>query len=89
MIEDMKYELMSKKLNAVIPDEVWDDIDVIAKGEMRTKSQMAAILLAEAITARRAIATDRSEAPVTEVSASEPDRPASYQSQAGQNKQGS
>lgn len=49
MIEDMKYELMSKKLNAVIPDETWEALGEIASSEMRTKSQMAAILLAEAI----------------------------------------
>jgi len=36
---------MSKKLNAVIPDETWEDLEEIATAEMRTKSQMAAILL--------------------------------------------
>jgi hypothetical protein len=41
--------LGSKKLNAVIPDETWEALDEIASREMRTKSQMAAILLAEAI----------------------------------------
>ena len=40
---------MSKKLNAVIPDETWEALDEIANREMRTKSQMAAILLGEAI----------------------------------------
>lgn len=45
----MDYELMSKKLNAVIPDETWEALEEIASREMRTKSQMAAILLAEAI----------------------------------------
>ena len=45
----MEYELMSKKLNAVIPDETWEALDEIASREMRTKSQMAAILLGEAI----------------------------------------
>lgn len=45
----MEYELMSKKLNAVIPDETWEALDEIANREMRTKSQMAAILLGEAI----------------------------------------
>jgi len=52
---------MSKKLNAIVPDEVWGDIDVIAKGEMRTKSQMTAILLSEAIAARRASKAHSSE----------------------------
>jgi len=41
--------LSSKKLNAVIPDETWEALDEIASREMRTKSQMAAILLGEAI----------------------------------------
>ncbi len=45
----MEYELMSKKLNAVIPDETWEALDEIANREMRTKSQMTAILLGEAI----------------------------------------
>jgi hypothetical protein len=44
---------MSKKLNAVVPDQTWDDLEEIAKQEMRTKSQMAAILLAEAIASRK------------------------------------
>ncbi len=45
----MSYELMSKRLNAVIPDETWDALEKIAGRELRTKSQMAAILLGEAI----------------------------------------
>ena len=45
----MSYELMSKRLNAVIPDETWDALEKIAGLELRTKSQMAAILLGEAI----------------------------------------
>ena len=40
---------MSKKLNAVIPDETWEALEEIATKEMRTKSQMAAILLGEGI----------------------------------------
>lgn len=54
---------MSKKLNAVIPDETWEELEQIAKGEMRTKSQMAAILLAEAIAARRDPPSDRTPPP--------------------------
>jgi hypothetical protein len=40
---------MSRKLNAIIPDETWEALDKIASREMRTKSQMTAILLGEAI----------------------------------------
>lgn len=44
---------MSKKLNAVIRDEVMEELDKIAASEQRTRSQMADILLGEAIKARR------------------------------------
>lgn len=50
----MNNEEMSKKLNAIIPDETWEALEEIAKREIRTKSQMAAILLGEAIAARKA-----------------------------------
>lgn len=40
---------MSKKLNAIIPDETWDALEEIAAAEKRTKSQMAAFLLADGI----------------------------------------
>ncbi len=42
---------MSRKLNAVIPDETWEALEKIAERELRTKSQMAAMLLGEAIAA--------------------------------------
>ncbi|MBW4458343.1 MAG: hypothetical protein KME55_40340 [Nostoc indistinguendum CM1-VF10] len=51
--EQTSSDLMSKKLNAIIPDETWEALEQIANEEMRTKSQMAAILLGEAIAARR------------------------------------
>jgi predicted transcriptional regulator len=43
---------MSKKLNAVIRDEVMEELDKIAESEQRTRSQMADILLGEAIANR-------------------------------------
>lgn len=43
------YELMTKRLNAIIPDETWEALEKVASREMRTKSQMTAILLGEAI----------------------------------------
>lgn len=52
---------MSKKLNAVIPDEVSAELERIAKEENRTKSQMAGILLGEAITARNAAKAKKEE----------------------------
>jgi CopG-like RHH_1 or ribbon-helix-helix domain, RHH_5 len=50
---DRTCPIMSKKLNAVVPDDTWNDLEELAEQEMRTKSQMAAILLAEAIAARK------------------------------------
>jgi hypothetical protein len=44
-----KYEVMSKRLNAIVPDETWDALERVAERELRTKSQMTAILLGEAI----------------------------------------
>jgi hypothetical protein len=64
--------LSSKKLNAVIPHETWDALEKIAGRELRTKSQMAAILLGEAIAdywRRNPPAPDQSEA---EPAAAEP-----------------
>lgn len=49
-----RFGVANKKLNAIIPDETWEALEEIAKQEMRTKSQMAAILLGEAIAARKA-----------------------------------
>lgn len=63
---------MSKRLNAVIPDETWDALEKIAGLELRTKSQMAAILLGEAIAEywkRNPPAPDKSEPEPTEPAA--------------------
>ena len=43
---------MSKRLNAIVRDEVLDELDRIAKEENRTRSQMADILLGEAVANR-------------------------------------
>lgn len=40
---------MSRKLNAVIPDETWEALDKIAAREKRTRSYMAATLIGEAV----------------------------------------
>jgi hypothetical protein len=42
---------MSQRLNAIIPDEVNDDLIKISQQENRTKSQMTGILLAKGIDA--------------------------------------
>jgi predicted transcriptional regulator len=51
--EPIYFLSMSKKLNAIIPDETWQALEEIAKKEQRTKSQMAAILLGEALANRQ------------------------------------
>lgn len=43
---------MSQRLNAIIPDQVFEKLLGLSEQEKRTKSQMAAILIEEAITAR-------------------------------------
>jgi hypothetical protein len=50
--------MMSQRLNAILPDPVFEDLVSIAESEKRTKSQMAAILIEEAITARRTRETE-------------------------------
>lgn len=44
--------LMSQRLNAILPDNVYTDLLSLAEEEKRTKSQMAAILIEEALQAR-------------------------------------
>lgn len=43
---------MSQRLNAILPDGVFDKLLSLSEQEKRTKSQMAAILIEEAIIAR-------------------------------------
>ena len=43
---------MSKRLNAIVRDDVMTELDRIAESENRTRSQMADILLGEAIASR-------------------------------------
>jgi hypothetical protein len=44
---------MSQRLNAILPDLVFEDLIKLADSEKRTKSQMAAILIEEAIANRK------------------------------------
>jgi predicted transcriptional regulator len=46
--------LMSQRLNAILPDDVYEELLGLAESEKRTKSQMAAILIEEAIATRKA-----------------------------------
>ena len=44
---------MSQRLNAIVPDETYQQLLQLAEIEKRTKSQMAAILIEEAISSRK------------------------------------
>lgn len=45
---------MSQRLNAILPDDVYEELLRFAESEKRTKSQMAALLIEEAIATRKA-----------------------------------
>ncbi len=48
----MTNELMSKRVSVVLPDDVGEILEDMAKEERRSHSQMGAILIEEAIAAR-------------------------------------
>ncbi len=48
----MTDELMSKRVSVVLPDDVGEILEDMAKEERRSHSQMGAILIEEAIAAR-------------------------------------
>lgn len=48
----MTDELMSKRVSVVLPDDVGEILEGMAKEERRSHSQMGAILIEEAIAAR-------------------------------------
>ena len=50
----MTDELMSKRVSVVLPDDVGEILEEMAKEERRSHSQMGAILIEEAIAARKA-----------------------------------
>lgn len=52
---------MSQRLNAILPDDVFEKLLRLSEQEKRTKSQMAAILIEEAITARERDAKKQAE----------------------------
>ncbi len=49
----MTDELMSKRVSVVLPDDVGEILEEMAKEERRSHSQMGAILIEEAIAARK------------------------------------
>ncbi|KAB8316123.1 hypothetical protein SD81_028490 [Tolypothrix campylonemoides VB511288] len=51
----------SQRLNAILPDNVYEELLMLAETEKRTKSQMAALLIEEAIATRKA---QENEAPL-------------------------
>lgn len=50
----MTDELMSKRVSVVLPDDLGEILEEMAKEERRSHSQMGAILIEEAIAARKA-----------------------------------
>jgi len=50
----MTEEIMSKRVSIVLPDDVGEIFEEMAKEERRSHSQMGAILLEEAVQARQA-----------------------------------
>lgn len=50
----MINELMSKRVSVVLPNDVGEILEEMAKEERRSHSQMGAILIEEAIAARNA-----------------------------------
>lgn len=49
----MTEETMSKRVSVVLPDDVGEILEQMAKDERRSHSQMGAILIEEAIRARQ------------------------------------
>ena len=56
----MTNELMSKRISVVLPDDVGEVLEQMAKDERRSHSQMGAILIEEAVAARQS-KTDQEE----------------------------
>ncbi len=46
-------EIMSKRISVVLPDDIGEAVEQMASGEMRSLSQMGAILIMEAVKARQ------------------------------------
>lgn len=46
-------EIMSKRISVVLPDDIGEAVEQMAEGEMRSLSQMGAILITEAVKARQ------------------------------------
>ena len=45
---------MSKRISVVLPDDIGEIVETMAEGEMRSLSQMGAILIMEAVKVRTA-----------------------------------
>lgn len=45
-------EIMSKRISVVLPDDIGEAVEKMAQEEMRSLSQMGAILIMEAVKAR-------------------------------------
>lgn len=48
-----QFKIMSKRISVVLPDDIGDTVEKMAETEMRSLSQMGAILIMEAVKARK------------------------------------
>lgn len=46
-------EIMSKRISVVLPDDIGEAVEKMAESEMRSLSQMGAILISEAVKSRQ------------------------------------
>jgi hypothetical protein len=46
-------EIMSKRISVVLPDDIGEAVEKMAESEMRSLSQMGAILITEAVKSRQ------------------------------------
>jgi metal-responsive CopG/Arc/MetJ family transcriptional regulator len=63
MTLENKVVLMSKRISVVLPDEIGEIVEKMAQKEMRSLSQMGAILIAEAVRERATAEDNKSLSP--------------------------
>lgn len=53
-MNSLQNAFMSKRISVVLPDDIGEMVETMAEGEMRSLSQMGAILIMEAVKVRTA-----------------------------------
>lgn len=54
-MNNSQLPIMSKRISVVLPDDIGEAVEKMAEDEMRSLSQMGAILISEAVKARGAV----------------------------------